>query len=101
LSLLASKRNLCASVVKTTDLHVEASRVSGNGIESEMRRALGQNWVLLLLLILAAVVFWRMGCPWLQMHGFTGLCVILYALLVLVFIFARAGSSGRPRPKRP
>jgi hypothetical protein len=64
-----------------------------------MRRGVQQNWVLLVLLIMAAVVFWHSGCPWLQARGYTGLCVILYALFVLAFIFARAG--GKPKPKRP
>ena len=53
-----------------------------------------------LALVLAAIgVFLAIwGCPYIHLFHHEGLCVALYAVLVIIFIYARA--EGRRRRRR-
>ncbi len=61
---------------------------------------LRQNLRLLVLLAIAGVIFSIYGCPYFSDRQHTWLCIAVYAVLVLAFIYARAVNVRR-RPKPP
>jgi hypothetical protein len=54
-----------------------------------------QHVVLALILVAAGVFLASWGCPYLRLFNHERLCIALYAVLVVIFIYAR--SEGRRR----
>lgn len=59
--------------------------------------ALASNLVLLIFVLLAALVLFFFGCPWLDAIGHPRLCYLFYGVLILVLLYARTGSNRRRR----
>ena len=58
--------------------------------------------VLLALILIGVGVFLAIwGCPYLRMFNHERLCIGLYAVLVLIFIYARAEGRRDRRVSRP
>jgi hypothetical protein len=55
-----------------------------------------QNLVLALCIALAAVFLFLWGCPFLADYGHRKLCIALYVLLLLIYVYGRA-SGARQR----
>jgi len=60
-----------------------------------------QNVVLALVLVAAGVFLALWGCPYLRLFNHERLCIALYALLLLIFVYARAEGRRRGRAPRP
>jgi hypothetical protein len=61
-----------------------------------------QNLILVACVAAAAVFLFLWGCPYLGQFGHGKLCIGLYILLLLIYVYGRAGGA-RPRrdlPKR-
>jgi len=58
-----------------------------------------QHVILALILAAAGVFLAIWGCPYLRLFNHERLCIALYAVLVVIFIYAR--SEGRRRATRP
>jgi membrane protein DedA with SNARE-associated domain len=58
---------------------------------------------IVLALVLGAMGFFlaKWGCPYIHVFHHEGLCVVLYVILVLIFIYARAEGRRRRRITRP
>lgn len=55
-----------------------------------------RNLILAIVVLLTALFLYFYGCPYLQMLGANKLCIAIYVLLLLFYIYARAN----PRPVR-
>ena len=62
-----------------------------------MEPARRQHVVLALILAAAGIFLAIWGCPYLHMYGHEKLCIALYAVLLLVFIYGR---TNIPRSRR-
>ena len=60
-----------------------------------------QHVILAIILVAAGVFLALWGCPYLRLFDHERLCIALYALLVLIFIYARAENRRRDRATRP
>ncbi len=63
-------------------------------------RILRENLFLLGSLIVAGVIFSLYACPYLRDRNHPGVCIAVYAVLVLIFVYGRAVTVKR-RPKPP
>jgi NADH:ubiquinone oxidoreductase subunit H len=55
------------------------------------------NIILAIILVAAGVFLAGWFCPYLAMHGHGKLCIALYVVLFLVFIYGRASGPRRRR----
>lgn len=63
-------------------------------------RFLRENLLLLTLLLFAAAVFTIFVCPYLHDLKHGELCVVVYAIIALAFVYGRAMPLRR-RPRKP
>lgn len=60
------------------------------------------NWLYLLLLLISAVVVLLFVCPYLRDTQHTGVCVLLFVVLVIAFLYGRQhGPRKKARKKIP
>ncbi len=57
------------------------------------------NLLLIVLLLIGAVVFTIYGCPYFRDQHHGGLCILVYALLVLALVYGRAMRVKRREPR--
>jgi hypothetical protein len=58
-----------------------------------------QNLILAICVAAAAVFLFLWGCPYLQQFGHGKLCIALYVLLLLIYVYGRASGARRRQPK--
>jgi O-antigen/teichoic acid export membrane protein len=60
-----------------------------------------QTLILAICILVAALFLFFWGCPWIAIYGHEKLCILLYVVLLLIYVYGR-GSMSRPRgPRRP
>ncbi len=62
------------------------------------RPTVRQTLILAICVAVAALFLFLWGCPYLLMHRQEKLCIALYAVLLLIYVFGR-GILGRFRPR--
>lgn len=61
-----------------------------------MERARRHNVILAVCLAAVGVFLAIWGCPYMRLYGHAKLCIFLYALLIVVFVYGRASTPRRP-----
>jgi hypothetical protein len=62
--------------------------------------AFRHNLILAAIIAAAAAVLFLWVCPWLAIFGHERLCIALYALLMIIYVFGRA-DVVRPKKRPP
>ncbi len=60
-----------------------------------------QNVFLFVAVLLAALFLYFFICPYLELLGARKLCIALYVVLLLFYVYARANRPAVRRPRRP
>jgi Ca2+/Na+ antiporter len=60
-----------------------------------------QNLILVVVVLLAALSLYFFICPYLELMGARRLCIALYAVLLLFYVYARANRPAVRRARRP
>ncbi|MGE0405990.1 MAG: hypothetical protein AB7O65_06810 [Candidatus Korobacteraceae bacterium] len=59
-----------------------------------------QNLILVLIVFAAALFLYFVACPYLELIGARKLCIALYVVLLLVYVYARANRPAVRRERR-
>ncbi len=65
-----------------------------------MNETLRHNLVLAACIAAAALFLFFWGCPFIAQHGHGKLCVALYIVLLLIYVYGRASNARRRRSPR-
>jgi hypothetical protein len=60
-----------------------------------------QNFILASAVLVSALLLYFFVCPYLELIGARRLCIALYAVLLLFYVYARANRPAARRPRRP
>ena len=60
-----------------------------------------QNFILVSAVLVSALLLYFFVCPYLELIGARRLCIALYAVLLLFYVYARANRPTVRRPRRP
>lgn len=55
--------------------------------------------VYLILLVISAAIFAVFICPYLQMYHMGWICYVVYGIVIIVFLYGRAGMQRRSPPR--